>query len=189
MLDWLRKRVVTLEEQVNTLAECGIRLAPGVGLEQILASFPRKEYERDPYQLLLCVMGSEEAASQSIWHFDAECIEDHGDYTTIAERLRDMAQGALPLTNIQDFVDIEAKEAWISFELDDLPVRWEAKVHDDWVDETVLSRIAQLLTARNAGKRFCILDLWGQDCLIGCCTPEELGTLNKRTGLKFEWLT
>jgi len=38
-------------------------------------------------------------------------------------------------------------------------------------------------------KRFTYLDLGGQDCLIGCCTPRQLASLNKNTGLNFEWLT
>jgi hypothetical protein len=31
--------------------------------------------------------------------------------------------------------------------------------------------------------------LQGQDCLIGCSTPEQLSRLRKETGLDFQWLS
>jgi hypothetical protein len=44
-----------------------------------------------------------------------ECIEDNGDYKRIVERMVEMAQGSLPLENIQDHVDLEKETAWFSF--------------------------------------------------------------------------
>ena len=140
-----------VETQLQTLAQCGIRLVPDVTLDRMLKVFDRAHYEREPYVLLLCALGSElevepyRFASDDIWHFDTECIEDHKDYVRIAERLRDLAGGDLPLDEITDYVDIEEGEAWLSFRLDGQRVRWEAEVEGDWVDETILSRFAELL--------------------------------------------
>ena len=111
---------VSFEKQLSTLANCGIKLAPGVAPEALLESFDREAFEAEPYRLLLVCMGGEaESESQAgetgypcdnIWHFDTECIEDHGAYAAIARRMKDLAQGELPLEEINDYVDVEAGE-------------------------------------------------------------------------------
>lgn len=186
---------ITIEEQLKTLSDCGIRLRPNITLEHLLASFDRESYEKEPYVLLLTSMGGEleiepfEYASDAIWHFDTECIEDHGDYTKIAYRMRDLAGNALPLAEVEDYIDIEGSEAWLSFRLNAKDYKWIATVEDDWVDINILSQFAELLVERNIGKRFTYFDLGGQDCLIGCCTSEQFEKLKSETGLNFDWLT
>jgi hypothetical protein len=72
--------------------------------------------------------------------------------------------------------------------MDGTPQKWTAEVNDDWVDPTILSRLAQLPETRQAGRRFTYIDLQGQDCLIGCATAKEREWLKKNTRLKVEWL-
>ncbi len=99
-----------------------------------------------------------------------------------------MAQGLLPLQQIDDFVDIESGAAWLSFVLDGQLQKWIAKVNDDWVDPSILSRFAKLLESRATARCFTYVDLKGQDCLIGCVTKGERAWLSANTGLTFEWL-
>jgi hypothetical protein len=186
---------ISVEEQLKILSGCGIRLQPDITIEHLLASFDRESYEAEPYVLLLTTIGGElevepfKYASDDIWHFDTECIEDHGDYTKIAHRMRDLAGSALPLEDIDDYVDIEEDEAWLSFKLNGEDYKWAATVEDDWVDPNIISQFAELLAERNVGKRFTYFDLGGQDCLIGCSSPEQLERLKNETGLNFQWLT
>src|SRR5207253_234176 len=104
----IREMSTTLERQLEILDSCGIRLLPGITINHLLESFDREAYESDTFMLLLTTMGHEldtepyMIPSNDIWHFDTECIEDHGDYATIARRFRDLADGALPLENIDD---------------------------------------------------------------------------------------
>lgn len=189
----------SFEKQLSTLASCGIRLAPGVAPEALLESFDREAFEAEPYSLLLMSMGGEAESefqagetgypSDNIWHFDTECIEDHGAYAAIARRMKDLAQGELPLEDITDYVDVEAGEASVAFRLADQSYRWDAKVEDDWVDPTILSRFSDLLSRVGTSRRFTYIDLGGQDCLIGCATAQERERLATETGLKVEWLT
>jgi len=202
MWDFFRRKTpksVPLETQLATLASCGISLVPGITIDALTMSFDRDNFEADPYRLALTVMGTEAETeaqagpggypSDNIWHFDTECIEDHGDYARIASRLRALAQGDLPLQQIEDHVDVEAGEAWLAFQLGGQSHRWEAKVEDDWVDTNVLSRFAGLLVKQGRSRRFTYIDLGGgQDCLIGCSTPDQRSALRERTGLKVEWL-
>src|SRR5437867_1103310 len=112
---------IDFEKQLQTLADCGIRLVPAVTPDRLLVSFDPDDDEERPYVPLLCSMGSEldveplKFASDDIWHFDTECIEDHNDYVRIAQRLSDLAGGDLPIDDVNDYVDIEEGEAWLSF--------------------------------------------------------------------------
>jgi hypothetical protein len=185
---------IPLEEQLSTLAECGIRLRPEFSGETLLESFPREKYETSRYIGVLIRMGGElerepyTPLSNNVWHMDAECIEDRGDYARIAERMRELAQGELPIENIRDQVDIENGDAWVEFELNGETIHWGARVKDDWIDPEILSNFCRLLEQQGGERRFTYFDLKGQNCLIGCATEEELRRLRKETGLKFSWL-
>jgi len=124
----------------------------------------------------------------NLWHFDTECIEDHGDYRRIVERMVEMAQGSLPLENIKDHIDLEKEEAWFSFTFRGEEIKVECKVRDDWVDSTVFARFVDLLDKSDPGKIFVYYDLGGQDCIIGCVTRDELKRLNSEA-IKFVPLT
>lgn len=186
---------VTLEKQLQILSDCGIELAPGITKDHLLASYHREDYEAEPFLLLLARMGGEleeepfAYLSNNIWHFDTECIEGHGDYEQIANRMRDLAGGALPLAEINDYVDVDEEKAWLSFKLNGVETRWEMEVDSDWVDPKVFSAFASLLAEQPNDKRYTYFDLQGQDCLIGCSTPEQLKRLRKETGLDFQWLS
>jgi len=186
---------IKLEEQIKVLEMCDIRLRPGITIDNLLYSFDREKYEKEPYVLLLTVMGGEleeepfEYISKDIWHFDTECIEDHGYYVAIAQRMSDLAGGSLPLEEITDYVDLEEGEAWLSFKLDGKKIKWIAAVEDDWVDPKIFSQFAELLIKRKTGKRFTYYDLGGQDCLIGCSAVKQLEKIKRETGLNFAWLT
>jgi hypothetical protein len=195
MFKIFRRQTLSLEEQLHVLGECGIRPRTGITADQLLQSWDRAQFEAAPFRLAVVALGGETETppfahrSDDVWHFDTECIEDHGSYVAIAERMRDLAQGDLPLTAITDYVDIEEGEAWLEFELGGQTLRWEAEVEDDWVDATILTRFAELLARLNTGRRFTYLDLKGQDCILGCCSPDQLAALRKKTGLDFQWLS
>lgn len=186
---------IPLEKQLQTLSNCGINLLPGITVEHLLASYDREFFEEEPFESLLVTLGSEVEVepfgffTDNIWHFDAECIEDHGDYVKIAHRMKDLTGDALPLEDINDYVDIEEGEAWLSFQLGGQAIKWEAEVEDDWIDPTILSRFVELLSNQPNKKRFTYLDLQGQDCLIGCSSPDQLEKLRIETGLDFQWLS
>lgn len=184
----------TLEQQLATLEELEIRLRPGVTVEDLLFDFSREDYEARPYEPLLIAMGGNlsEAPygrlSDDIWHFDTEAIEDHGSYVFIAERLRGLADGKLPLEEIRDYVDIEEGVAWLSFKLNQRNYKWDLIVESDWVDPAVFNKFDALLREMTDGKfRFTYYGL-GQDLLISIATPDRLQELRDRTGLDMTWL-
>jgi hypothetical protein len=185
---------MTLEQKLEVLAGCGLRLAAPFTCDDLLQSWSRADYEKPGYDLTLVGLGMTEEEKPfrnhctNLWHFDTECVEDHGAYKKIAERMVEMAAGSLPLTNIQDHVDVEGKEAWLSFSFRGKDVRMPCEVQDDWVDPKVLGRFVELLAQADPSKVYIYYGLGGQDCLIGCVTKEQLKQLN-RQGIKFAPLT
>jgi hypothetical protein len=183
------RRKPTLDEQISVLARCGIAPKPGVSIEAL--GIPHQPI---PYELLLVVLGAHAETppfsphSDNIWHLDFECIEGPGSYVRVANRMETLAGGELELRNVEDFIDPHNGKASLSFTSDGENVSWPIKVKDDWLDGDVLSKFAQLLEAKQASKRFTYCSFEGQDCLIGCSTPEQLALLRKETGLKFKWL-
>lgn len=185
-----KKKVPSLEQQLADLAACGVRLTASTTPAALLSEWPAAEFEEQPYLLAAIALGSdEERLSENLWHFDTECVEDHGDSARIAEHMRDLAAGDLPLEEIEDYVDVEGGQASLSVTLDGQRLRCVPEVDGDWVDPEVLSWFATLLADRNTGRRFTYLDTGGQDCVIGCFTADELERLREKTGLNWEWLT
>jgi len=184
----------TLEEKVSLLEQCGLKLSAPFTTKDLLKSGSREEYEKAGFESVLVELGAtaEDAPSRNycinLWHFDTEAIEDEGSYKKIAERMIEMTQGSLRLENIQDHVDIENKQAWLSFSFKGRPIKIDCKVEDDWVDATIFGKFVELLKQSDPTKTYIYYDLGGQDCLIGCVSRTQFDCL-KDLGLKFEPLT
>lgn len=186
----VRERI-PLETQIQQLAGCGIHLRPHLFAETLLQEFPREKFEEKPFiGTVICMSGyaDEQPISDNLFHLDAECIGGPGDYARIAERLRDLAQGELPIENIHDHVDFENGDAWVAFDLEGENYEWHARVHDEWIDPEIISKFCGLLARRGGTRRYTYLDLKGRDGILGCATEEELRALRKLTGMKFSWL-
>jgi hypothetical protein len=195
----LKKRGVALEHQIEVLRECGFALNPQITVETFLECDDREVYESDPaYLITFLTIASEmnckfEGAtflpgSERIWSYDAECIEDVGDFLRLALNLRDLADGRFPIENVTDYVNVEAKEVWVAFELNGERYTWAAEVYDDWLDENILAQFGDLFASLNTGKRFTWLHDGGQGGLIGCSTEAQFEQLKQKTGLQFIWL-
>ena len=190
----LMNRNLSLYDQLDALADCGMVPREGVGPAELLVLHPEREYETSPFKLLLATLGadSEEPpylpVSDHVWHMRAECAARGGDYVKIAHRMTMLAGKALPIENVHDEFDLRRGVAWLSFTLRGEDFRWPAKIEELWIDPNILSRFAALLEGQETSLRYICLDLGGQDCLISCATDEQLAALRRRTGLSFEWL-
>lgn len=189
-----RREKPSIDEQIHNLVVCGISLSSGLDKSILLSEYKPEDFKEEPYLLLLITLGEERGEapykpiSMNIWHFDTECIEGPGSYVRIAERLKDLATGDLPIQEIKDDVDDQKGKAWLAFKLDGRKYKLELRVEDDWVDTQVFSVFDSLLRRRGTDKRYTYLNLGGQDCLVGCSTTEELEKLRTITGLEFQWM-
>jgi len=189
----LANRNMSLYAQLDQLARCGIDLRPGIEVSDLLSRHSERQYETDPFRLLLSVLGEEShdsphvALSDQVWHLRVGCITGPGDYTRIAQRMSFLAQGDLPITDISDEFDWAAGVAWLRFRLRGEQSDWPARIREHWIDPAVFSRFVVLLEAQDTPRRFIYLDLGGQDALLGCATQQQFTEL-RRTGLRFHWL-
>jgi hypothetical protein len=194
LLRRLMNRNMSLYDQLDTLAVCGIAPHQGIGPPELLRLHGEREYETSPFKLLLTTLGTEGEEppylpmSDNVWHLRAECVARGGDYVQVAQRMAMLAGDALPLQDLHDEFDLRRGVAWLTFKLRDEDFRWPAKIEERWIDPNILSRFALLLEAQDTDLRYLCLDLGGQDCLLGCATEEQFSSLRKLTGLEFEWL-
>ena len=194
LLRRLMNRNMTLYDQLDALAACGIAPRQGIGPAELLTRHRERAYETSPFKLLLAELGAEseepphQPLSDNVWHMRAECAARGGDYVTIAHRMATLAGDVLLIESVHDEFDLRRGVAWLSFTQRGEPHRWPAKIEERWIDPNILSRFALLLEAQDAALRYTCLDLGGQDCLIACATDEQFAALRKVTGLAFEWL-
>jgi hypothetical protein len=136
-----RNSLITLEEQLAALEKLGLRLDEGVSIDDVLYSFSREQYEKQPFDLILFILGAEVERApwgrpfcSAVWDFDAECVGQTGDYVSIVERLCKVARKTGYLTEIADFVNLEDGEAWLKYVANGTPRHVKLKVNNDWAD-------------------------------------------------------
>lgn len=184
--------MVPVLQALEQLAALGIRRRDGISDDDLLLSLGGKMESPVDLPLLLCVLGGDVERgkfgriSDDIWHLDAECIVEDGDYVRVLERFVILAKGHLPLTDLRDHVDIENDEAWVEFKLDGQPVHWDLEVSDDWVAPELYTRLQELVVARAGGKKFFIVAL-GQDSLVCFGDAAMKESLSQLSGLEFQW--
>lgn len=171
---------LTLEEKLQQLAKVGIKLLPGFSTDYFLTTSEREKYEAPGFDLLLFAMGGDEESdsfslvSDSLYHFDLECIEGDGSYVEHIERIAAITNGKLHITNLIDRIDYKNEIAWVEFECNHSKVHIEAEYVDDWFDPNVVACLAALLNKEgDKAKLYQIGGNEGQDVLIGCLSPEN----------------
>jgi hypothetical protein len=183
---------MSLENQLEVLAKCGLNLRQGITANHLLISLEREEIESKPFDLLMWTLGGDveeepyERISNDVWNVDTERIENGGDYAYIAHRIADMARDDLPLENVRDLVDWDNAQAWLSLSMDGEDYHWDFAFNDDWVDMEVFNHFQNLLVKRNSKRRLRIWDVdGGQAFLMICATDEQVNLLQEKAGLKF----
>ncbi len=139
---------MTLEEQLAALEAIGIKLNEGATVDDLLHSFDRSEYEKQPFEALMFMLGSEierrpwgRYFSSVAWNFDAECIVEDGDYVRIVKRLAELSGRSDELTDVADTVDLEAGVATLRYTLDGKTRSLSPTVNDDWADADAVNVI------------------------------------------------
>jgi len=183
----------TLEAKLEHLARAGFRLEEPFTAEDLLASWSREEFEKPGFSMVLVGLGMTEEQPPwrqhcaNTWHFDTECIEDNGAYVRIAEQMKSLAQGSLPIEDIRDHVDIDEGIVWLKFSFQGRFIHIDCRVKNDWVDGAVFSHFADLLAQSDPEKKFLYYDTDGQDCILACATDSQFKEL-KRAGVGFQLL-
>ncbi len=174
-----RFRGTATEEQIKVLLECGVQLKKNVSTETVWSELKkhRDTYEEhEPFlSLLLDICGSEYLLNGLI--FDTECIEGHGDYVRVFQRLAAITGGALTFKQLEDYIELNdgpdsGGKVWVSFEVAGKKYKWKPKVDDDWFDSNMLIKLSDLLW-QVAQLRFCYIPTNSQDMCVLCLPPDK----------------
>lgn len=176
---------VPLETQIEGLRQAGLTLAQGRTIEELLSSWSRKQYESDPYGLLLFMYGSEveEAHEERVfcergWNFDMECLSQAGDYMHAFERILAITGKPNLITAMSDTFRFDAEACEIRYMINDRERVLSAKVDNDWADyEAVAAFARDVETNIGDGRRFWSADN-GQAVILFFLTDAEAAKVN-----------
>lgn len=180
-----RGSTIPLEAQIEALEAAGIALQPGCTLEDLLLSWPRIDYERDPYNLLLFMYGSEVEAEpwgrafcERVWNFDMECLTGAGDYVRAFRQILRITGQPQLASEMSDTFSFEADDCEIRYTINARRSVLKARVDNDWADPDAVSAfIHDVEAAIGDGRHF-----WagenGQASVLLFLTGAEAAQLN-----------
>lgn len=176
---------LTLEQKLEHLALCGLKLAEPFTVEDLLYSWEREQLEQPGYDFLFSALAMCEEREpwrqlcDSVYNFDTECIENDDDYTNILMQIAAMTKGDMLLSAFSEQVPIGGGKAHLSFKCNDLPVAIEFEQDNDWFSEQVLDRVLSLQQTTGSKRRFFLRDTGDQTVEIGCLFPEQIEQLRQ----------
>ena len=149
-----------LEDQLETLAKIGLRPNPGVDIDDFLYSFDREEYEKEPFDLVMFVLGMEVERepfghfSDVAWNLDMECIEGDGSYAEIVDRLCVIAGVKDSLSGVSDVADADESSGTLSYTINGERRQHRFEINSDWADPDVLAKVMADIERAAPGKAF-----------------------------------
>jgi len=155
---------VKLETQLDKLAELGLVLNSGVTIDDLLDSFDRAEFEKEPFECLLFLFGTEverepwgRKICDRVWNFDTERITTTSDYVSIVQNLCFLSGKSDDLTDLVDYINVDytnmaASECWLEYTIGDCRRHWTIEANDDWVDMMTITYVMEDL--QQGGKQF-----------------------------------
>ncbi len=195
--DYFKKKQdkVSFEQQLEIFKGLGFTLNNGVEISDIdRCSEGKVAFEVDPFELMYTILGQTlerepwTPLTNQIWYFDTEAIQDNGCYVDILQNLSRISNNELAFENLEDLIDFEKEECWVSFTLRGVSYKWDLELNDDWVDPKLFDKVKDLTDKLQTKGRFTVLTFGTQEIIFGYCIPEQLKEIKKATGLNITWL-
>ena len=176
---------IPIEAQIEALKNAGLDLEPDRTVLELLESWPRDDYENDPYNLILFMYGSEVEAEpwgrkfcKRGWNFDMECLSEAGDYARAFEEIARITGQPGLVEDLSDSFDIEADTCTIAYSINGQRTKIEARINNDWADPRAIARFVEGLEAAiGDGRRFWAADN-GQSAILFFLTDTEAAKIN-----------
>ena len=184
---------ITLEKQLAALAAMDVRMNSGVSISDFLISFPRDDFERKPYDLILFSLGSEIESepwgrhiSDDAWNFDLECVDGPGSYRRIIENLLRIAKRPTLVEDIIDDIRPDATAGELRYTLNGQSQSLEVEVIHDWADGlTVAILMGEIADATGDGRRFRDADN-GQANILFFLADDQVAKMNRLANNKLK---
>lgn len=158
----VRRGAMKLEEQIEKLAAIGIRLAPGITVDDLLRAYKREMFEeQQPFDVLAYAFGvdteedpGERNFSNIAYTLDLEFADELGAYLVVVENLARLTGNPSVITGIEDTADPINEEGGLEYmvggELQKLAIEFD----DCWGDPDVLSTIMEDIESQVPGRTF-----------------------------------
>jgi len=176
---------IPLEEQIESLQSAGLSLAPQRTISDLLKTWPRSDYENDPYGLLLTVYGWDLEGKP--WgrkicprggSLDFECIEGKGSYALVFNDLLRIQGLQNLISDLQDDFDCNSSNCTISYKIKGDMRRIVALINNDWADpQAVVSFLNDIETTVDDGHHFWVADN-GQAISLFFITDDDADGIN-----------
>jgi hypothetical protein len=183
------EEVVSLQEQIQALAEVGLILADGVAESDLMELEDGSTFKGMPYSELVESMGYEVEREPftpkcaRLWVCDFEQISGDGSYRAILERLEQMTGQQLGVNEIRDRVDFDQEVAWVEFEFQGQAIHWDFAFSSDWLDPSIFVHYDSLLKESGSQLRlYANAKDFGQTMFFAALTPTEILELIGLTG-------
>jgi hypothetical protein len=170
---------MTLEQQLEQLAKAGLTPNSGVSIDDFLYSLKRDDYEKEPFDLVLFVLGIEierepwgRRFSDRAWNLDMECVEDGSAYVEIVKNLCTVAGAPGVLSDVRAEVDLSRTTGSLSYRVAGKEVNRVVKVDNDWADPDTIAAIMGDIERAVPGGAFYAKDN-GQASIWFYLTPEH----------------
>ena len=185
---------VPLEQQIGEFAAAGLSLLPGRTVEDLLRSYPREEYENDPYQCLLFIYAIEVEAEPwgrwftgKGWNWDTECIGAPGSYVDVLRNFERLTGEEVFTTLSDDAVAGSSGTAHITYAIKGGETRKQpVEINNDWADTlAVFAILEEIENAVGDDRRFYTGDN-GQSIIVYFISEKTVQAINKlRPGLLY----
>lgn len=174
---------MSLEEQLSKLETLGVKLNPGITIDDLLFSYNREEYEAKPFDILLFILGVEVERepwgrffSDSAWNLDTECIEDAGSYAHIIENLCRIAGNKALISDVNDTVAVDAESGKLEYTVGGVRRSIDVEIDNDWADPATVTQIMSDIEEQVPGRHFYGVDN-GQAAIWYFLTEEQANTM------------
>jgi hypothetical protein len=190
-------RAVPLTDQLQVLADCGIRLHRDRTRDDLLGLFDASAYEARPYRLLAQSLASHAPGdppgrpmSDDIARIDVRRVQGPGCYANVAREMARVAGGALPLSGLRDEYDAAVGRYHLHVDIEGFHLILDAAcpVDSSDFDMAIVSGLAELLRERGHGRRFVDASEVPGELLLATATPAQLARLRGECGLDFRWV-
>ena len=178
---------IPLEQQIGEFAAAGLSMLPGRSIDELLHSWPREEYEKDPYQRLLFTYAIEVEAEPrgrwftgKGWNWDTECITGPGSYVTVLRKMERIT-GQDIFTMLSDDARFgESGTANITYALKGgEALKHPVKINHDWADVEAVFKILQDVEAAVGDDRHFYTADNGQSIIVYFIPDETAKAVNK----------
>jgi hypothetical protein len=150
-----------LEEQLARLRSVNICLNDGVTIDELLHTYDREEYEKEPFDALMFVLGIE--VEREPWgryfsnvacNLDMECIGDPGSYAAIIEALARLTERVGVITDVEDTVSVGDESGVLKYTVAGQRRILDVEVDNDWADPAVVTQILSDIESQTPDRYF-----------------------------------